>query len=182
LTGTSGDRPSDYKWRDAALNQAEGSESYRLQRNNIFGEPVGGVARVSEAGRFYNSRGFRTAGRAGGIALTVVGIVLSVRRVVSAIMADARDGTMGAQTARAVASEAAGWAGSLALAPYGAALGAYCGPVAWICSPLGGLIFGAYGFFAGTTVTETAIDAVDSGPLKPLEHFDNWIIPATVHF
>lgn len=158
LTGRRGTAPTDYRWQDSLANSTEGGRSWALNRGNQQGVPAGGVCRVGDAGRWYNSEGFRGVGRGAGRVLTVYAVVQSGEHVAGAIEADIEQGTAGAQTARAVATEAGGLAGALALAPEAAAAGVVCGPGAWACVPIFGLIGGGVGYFAGATAVEGIID------------------------
>jgi RHS repeat-associated protein len=158
LTGRAGESPFDYRWQDWLLNSTEGGQSWNLQRNNPFGAPAGAVVRASEAGRWYNSVEFREFGNGVGTGLTIYGIYQSGSHVASAIDADVKQGTMGEQTAAAVAHEAGGWAGALAFGEAAAPWGAVCGPAAWICVPAFGLAGGAVGFWVGSTAADSAIE------------------------
>jgi len=158
LTGRSGTAPEHYRWQDSALNSHEGSQSWALNKNNPQGVSAGGVARAAEAGKWYHSPAFRGVARWLGRAATVYGAAQSGLHVVDAIQADIEQGTGGAQTAEAVATEAGGWAGALALGEAGAAAGVFCGPLAWVCTPAGGLIGGAVGYFGGSALAEGIID------------------------
>jgi RHS repeat-associated protein len=158
LTGRAGESPFDYRWQDWVLNSDEGWRSWQLQRNNPLGDPAGAVVRAAEAGHWYNSVEFREFGRGAGTALTIYGIYQSTSHVVDAIDADVAQGTMGEQTARAVAHEAGGWAGALAGAEAAAPWGAVCGPAAWICVPAFGLVGGGVGYWVGSSTADAAID------------------------
>jgi RHS repeat-associated protein len=164
LTGRRGTAPTDYRWQDSRANSTEGGRSWALNRNNPQGVPAGGVCRAADAGKWYNTEGARSVGRGAGRVLLVYGIYQSGSHIESAIEADIEQGTAGAQTARAVATEAGGWAGALAVAPEAAAAGVVCGPGAWVCVPVFGLVGGGVGYFAGSSVVEGVID------------FGNWVL------
>jgi RHS repeat-associated protein len=147
-----------FRWQDSRLNSTEGSQSWALQRNNPFGKPAGAVVRVSEGGRWYNSPEVRGFGNGLGTVLTLYGVYQSTSHIATAVQSDISHGSGAEHTARAVAHEAAGWAGALAGAEAAAPWGAVCGPVAWICVPAFGLGGGGLGFWAGSKATDTAID------------------------
>jgi hypothetical protein len=105
----------------------------------------------------------RQAEYASGTALTAYGIYQSGARVSGAIAADVAEGTMGQQTAAAVAHEAGGWAAAIYLGSEGAALGALTGPLAWIFVPVGGLVGGFIGYYAGSTLVDNTVYAGKAG-------------------
>ncbi len=160
LTGQKGTSPSDYRWQDSALNSSEGSQSWALNRSNTQGVPAGGVSRVGDSGAWYNSEGYRGGVGALGDAMTAVAVAQSINHVATAVNADIRDGTGGAQTARAVATESGGWAGALMGGEVGAEAGLVCGPYAPICSPIGGLVLGGVGYWAGSGTVNSIIDTL----------------------
>lgn len=159
LTGRWGERFWHYRWQDSRLNSLEGTQSWQLQRNNPLGAPAGAVVRSSQASFWFNSVGFRQAGNATGTALTVYGAYQSASRVADAVDADLTQGTMGEQTAAAIAHEAAGWAGALAGAEAAAPWGAWCGLGSWFCIPVAGLVGGGIGYWVGSSVADTSIYA-----------------------
>jgi hypothetical protein len=158
LAGSSGASPSDYRWQDSVLNSREGAQSWALNKNNPQGTPAGAVARASEAGTWYHSPAFRGVLRSVGRATEVYGIAQSGLHVVDAVQADIEQGTIGAQTAAAVAVEAGGWGGAAVLGSQLAAAGTLCGPLAWVCTPAGGVVGGAVGYFGGSWLVEGIID------------------------
>lgn len=159
LTGRSGNKARHYRWQDSALNSLEGTQSWALNRNNPQGVAAGGVARTSEAGKWYNREGFRTAGRWTGRGLTAYGVYLSAEQVNEAIDRDVEQGTF-MSTPDTVAKEAGGWAGALYLGAKSAAAGAAIGgPVGAIVL---GLIGGGTGFFLGHEAMESLIDLRNS--------------------
>ena len=160
LTGTKGESWADYSWQDSALNSLEGTQSWQLQRNNPLGVPAGGVSRVNEAGRWYNTEGFRDVAGGVGDGLFILGAIQTTDHITSAIQADIDQGTGGAQTARATAEEVGGWTAAAYGGEAGAAAGLYCGEFAPICSPVLGLVGGGVGYAFGTS----AVDHILDGP------------------
>jgi RHS repeat-associated protein len=157
LTGQRGTSPRDYRWQDRGVNQLEGSQSWALNKNNPQGVPAGGVARVSEAGIWYNIEGFRTAGRGVGRGLEVYAVAESGLHIYNATQADIQQHTGGRQTAEAVASEIYGWTGAIVVGEEAALAGVACGPVAWACVPVFGLVGGAAGYYAGSSFVSSML-------------------------
>ena len=173
LTGESGNAPLDYRWQDSALNSREGSQSWALQRDNPFGVPAGGVARLGTEGRWYNTEGFREGVRGGGEALLVLGVIQTADHLADAVEADIQDGTGGRQTARAAATESGGWAGACYGGELGGELGLLCGEAAPICSPVGALVLGGIGYHYGSEGVDQAIDAIPSA--EEVNQFHGWL-------
>jgi hypothetical protein len=168
----------DLHWEDARTNVSEGSSNMNTQRGKpgISGQQVlagqgknaptqyGGVSTQANASAWYNSPNTRTTVRGAGTGLVLYGVYQSGDEVASAIVDDALvEGSNGQHTIRAVATQAGGWAGALALGAKGAAIGAVIGaPVAGIGGlvggVVGGLIGGGLGFFIGSTLAEEAIE------------------------
>jgi RHS repeat-associated protein len=167
LTGTHGNSPFDYRWKGGISNSAEGRTDWQFQKDNAFMEPAGGVVPAAEAGFWYNMPEFRDTVRGGGNLLTAYAIYQSSSHVVSAVQADIQQGTAGAQTAQAVAHEAGGWAGAMAGAETCAPAGAFCGPFAWICTPVAGLVCGGVGYWVGSSVADESIE-VGKSIIEPL--------------
>lgn len=173
LTGERGSSLFDYRWQDSRLNSLEGSQSWALQRNNPFGVPAGGVARVDAAGRWYNTEGYRSGVRGVGEVFFVVGVVQTTDHLASALEADIRDGTGGRQVGRAAATETGGWVGATYGAEVGAEAGLLCGEAAPVCSPVGGLIMGGVGYHYGSKAVDQAIDVIPSR--QDANEFANWL-------
>lgn len=77
LTGRVGNSWRDYVWEPGGPNQADGRQGWQRLRQHPQGVPAGGVAKAGQAGRFWNTPGFRTAGRWGGGALLGGGTIFS---------------------------------------------------------------------------------------------------------
>jgi hypothetical protein len=136
-----------------------------LNRNNPQGKPAGGVARVSEAGRWHHSESLRSGLRGVGHGLTIYAATQSTLNVYDAYKADVSEGTQGAQTAEVVATEAGGWAGALGLGTKGAMAGtAIGGPPGGF---IGGLLGGALGYWGASTIVEKVIDFGQNGSREP---------------
>ena len=157
LTGRWGELLEHYRWQDSRLNSLEGTQSWQLQRNNPLRAPAGAVVRSSQASFWFNSVRFRQAENAAGTALTIYGAYQSASRIADAVDADLTQGTMGEQTAAAIAHEAAGWAGAIAGAEAAAPWGAVCGIGAWLCIPVAGLAGGSFGYLIGSSAADTSI-------------------------
>ena len=157
LTGRRGASPTDYRWQDSRLNSQEGSRSWQLQRNNPLHEPAGGVARTSDAGRWYNRQGFRTAGRALGRATKVYAVVTTARDVTKAVEKSIEQESAApvvAETVRQVGGWAAGAAGFKAGFAGGAALGIETGPGCLLTGLAGGLVIGTLGYIGADIVAD----------------------------
>jgi hypothetical protein len=141
---------------DVSRNTPKSLQSGQLLSLEMpLGEVASHLPPPAKAASFVESPGFKAGVSATGEALQHTGKVLSVyaalksaENVTNAIGRDIKQGTGGEQTARTVAHEAAGWAGALAGAEEGAALGLICGPAAEVCSPLGALALGLVGYYA----------------------------------
>jgi hypothetical protein len=121
--------------------------------------PAGAVVRESPSTFWSDSIGLRNAERGLGTALTVYGAYQSSTVVSEAIEADVREGTMGEQTAAAIAHEVGGWAGAIVGAETAAPWGAVCGPAVWFCGPILGIAGGGVGYLIGSGVFDATIYA-----------------------
>ena len=173
LTGQKGKSLKDYRYQESTQNRTEGSRSWHGDtdsngnkiggnKNNPQGVPAGGVAKAEMAGKLYNQVGWRTFWRFSGYVGAAYGIYLDFVEIGEAVQYDIDKGTAGAQTARTVASKAGGLASALMGAESGAYLGTWCGPKAYICSPLLGAGFGLIGYAGGQQAVERTIDWLTS--------------------
>lgn len=87
-------------------------------------------------------------------------IYQSAKEIFRGYQQDKAEHSSGEHTVEAIAAEAGGWAGAIALGEAGAALGAFTGPAAPIAVPLLGWIGGAIGYLGGKTIVQ---DAISSG-------------------
>jgi len=154
LSGLRGSSPTDYAWQDWVLNSREGSQSWHLN-NGPQGVPAGGVARVSDAGKWYNSEGYRTTVRGVGRGFELYAAIQSVDNIHMAVRRDISEGTGGLQTAKQVVIEAAGWDAAILVGTETATWGTVCGPYAPICMPVFGLVGGGIGYWAGSSAANT---------------------------
>ena len=173
LTGTKGESWGDYRWQDSALNSLEGSQSWQLQRNNPLGEPAGGVARLSEGTRWYNTEGYRSTVSGIGEGFFWLGVIQTADHMTSAISADIDQGTGGVQTAKAAAEETGGWTAACYGGELGVEAGLFCGEGAPVCSPVFGLVGGAVGYTGGTKAVDAIIDEIPTQ--KKLEEGAGWL-------
>lgn len=157
-TGRKGNSWRDYQWQDGFLNRSEGSQNWnRYNRNYPQGERAGGVARASDAVKWYNTEGYRTAVRGTGQFMELYAAMESIENISLAMQLDISQGTRGEHTAKQVMTEAGGWGGAVLVGGETAIWGAYCGPYAPICMPALGLVGGGIGFFAGSSAVKTVI-------------------------
>ncbi|OFX84020.1 MAG: hypothetical protein A2W99_03275 [Bacteroidetes bacterium GWF2_33_16] len=77
LTGRSGTQTGGLEWEPESLNKSQGVKNMHLKKDLPVGKPVGGVARVSEVNKLWNTEGFRTGMRWGGYGLLGVGTIFS---------------------------------------------------------------------------------------------------------
>jgi hypothetical protein len=156
LTGTKGTHTSHYRWQDSAANSLEGSRSWALN-SGPQGVPAGGVARVSQASRWYHQPGFRAAGRGVGRGLVFVGAATAVYDMGRATEASVREGTpapVAAESIRQAGGWAGGWLGFKVGFLGGAALGVETGPGLVVTGLIGGIVLGMAGYFGADWVAD----------------------------
>jgi len=177
ITGKSGTNATrDFQWQDSRLNRSEGAISRALQAEHPGITPAelatgkkpptiyGGIAKAAEAERWYHSEAARGAGRGLGTIMAVYGAYESGKAVAGAVGKEfTSNESYGQYTAREVASQAAGWAGAMALGAEGAAWGAAWGSLVpgvgtFIGGAVGGLIGGGIGYYIGQQASTAAID------------------------
>ena len=146
-----GQKASHYRVQRASINVSEGAKSRQLQKNVVPGTRYGAVAHASSATRFRYSSTLRAIGRNGGKALGAVGVVMSGLEIYEAYQTGVRDDTVAGSVATAVAKEGVGWGFAVTMGKAGAVFGGFCGPAAFICSPVLGLGLGALGYWTASS-------------------------------
>jgi RHS repeat-associated protein len=107
----------------------------------------GWAAHLDTAGKWFHSSHLRTGLRWGGRGLMVYGLYLDYGEIHEAYESGDAD-----KLSEKITEKSSAWLFAGEGAVIGAEAGLFCGPAAWICSPVGGFIGGSIGYIAGSKV------------------------------